>query len=142
MRKIKLHTRISTRNSAILDQMTQSPGVSKSAITDAALTAYFSQDSQTISPGALMTRMDAFDMRQNDIERNVTLCVETLGQFLLYWLTRTDPLQAGERDAAHRLGQKRFDYFIDQVARKMGSHNGLSQRIEAGMLNSVEDHDE
>lgn len=133
MRKEKLHTRISLKNSAILEQMTQKPGVTKSAITDAAFTAYFSMDEPDRNDPSTLSRMDAFDRRQNDIERDVSLCVETLGQFLLYWLTRTEPLQPGERDAAHRLGQKRFDYFIAQVAQKVGSDKGLSRRFQNGI---------
>jgi len=138
MRKVKLHTRITARNSAILEQMIQRPGVTKSALTDAALTAYFETADQNGLDPRLLTRLDAFDIRQNNIERDVSLCVETLGQFLLYWLTRTEPLQPGERDEAHRLGQKRFDYFIEQVARKIGSDKGLSRRIENGINASVQ----
>ena len=77
---------------------------------------------------ALMQRLDQFDLRQNAIERDVALSLETLGQFVLYWLTRSDPLPEGERDAAHALGQRRFEYFIEQVARKIGADESLSAR--------------
>ncbi|MGE6699299.1 hypothetical protein ACQKH5_16495 [Hyphomonas sp. NPDC076900] len=64
-----------------------------------------------------------------EIERDVALLLETLGQFVLYWLTRTDPIPEGEREIAHALGQRRFDYFIQQVARRSVSGNSLSDRI-------------
>lgn len=54
---------------------------------------------------------------------------ESLGQFVLYWLTRPEPLSEGERDRAHQLGQKRFDDFIEQVASKLAGADRLSTRL-------------
>ena len=62
------------------------------------------------------------------MERDLALCLETLGQFVLYWLTRTDPIPEAERDAAQLLGQRRFEFFIDQVARRVASDEPLSKR--------------
>ena len=50
------------------------------------------------------------------------------GQFVLYWLTRTDPIPESQRDAAQILGQRRFEFFIDQVARRVASDEPLSKR--------------
>ena len=69
--------------------------------------------------------MDAFEIRQGEIERDVGFTLEALGQFVLYWLTRTDPLPEGEREAAHALGQRRFNYFVEQVARKVNGDGSL-----------------
>jgi hypothetical protein len=69
---------------------------------------------------------------QGAIERDLAFILEMLGQYVLYWLTRTDPLPEGERDIAHALGQKRFDFFVEQVAKKVARTGGLSARFTAG----------
>jgi hypothetical protein len=77
----------------------------------------------------LLRRLDDFEVRQGEIERDVAMSLEATGQFILYWLTRTDPIPEGEREIAHALGQRRFDHFIAQVARKLMDGNGLSKRL-------------
>ncbi len=131
MRKQRVHIRLSDKVIDELEQAANAPGVTKSAIVENALASYFDPSLKDSREAALMRRMDGFDLRQSAIERDATLIVETLGQFVLYWLTRTDPLPDGERDAAHNLGQKRFDYFIEQVAAKVGNDVGLSRRVFA-----------
>lgn len=53
-----------------------------------------------------------------------------LGQFVLYLLTRSEPLPEEEREAALALGQRRFDHFIGQVAQKWARNNGFAARIQ------------
>ena len=129
MPKPRVNIRLSHEMHRTLEQMVLAPGVTKSAIIEDALRAYLDPTQTGGREQALMARLDQFDLRQNAIERDVALSLETLGQFVLYWLTRTDPLPEGERDAAHALGQRRFDYFVDQVTRKIGSDAGLSGRV-------------
>ena len=131
MAKPRVNIRLSYELHRTLEQMTLAPGVTKSAIVEDALRAYLDPDRLGGRDDAILRRIDALDLRQNAIERDAALCLETLGQFVLYWLIRTDPLPDGERDAAHRLGQRRFDYFIEQVAQKVGASEGLSARVFA-----------
>ena len=77
----------------------------------------------------ILKRMDKFDLRQGEIERDVEIALEAIGQFVFYWLTRTDPLPESEREAAHALGLRRFDFFIEQVGQKVCGSNLLSERI-------------
>jgi predicted transcriptional regulator len=129
MRKQRVHIRLTDKVIDQLEQFSNAPGVTKSAIVEDALAVYFDPSRQESREAALMRRMDGFDLRQSAIERDTALIVETLGQYILYWLTRTEPLPDGERDVAHNLGQKRFDYFIGQVAQKLGSDTALSTRL-------------
>jgi len=89
------------------------------AIIETALAQYFEPERVEARENALLSRMDRFDARQGQIEADVRLCAETIGQYVLYWLTRTEPIPEGERDAAHALGRRRYDYFLDQVGRKL-----------------------
>lgn len=131
MAKPRVNIRLSYELHRTLEQMTLAPGVTKSAIIEDALRAYLDPSRLGGRDDAILKRIDAFDLRQNAIERDTALCLETLGQFVLYWLTRTEPLPDGERDVAHRLGQRRFDFFIEQVAQKVGAQAGLSARVFA-----------
>lgn len=131
MPKPRANIRLSHKAHALLEEMARRPGVQKSAIMEAAFWAYLDSYQGTGADKAYLKRLDTIDLRLNAVERDTALVVETLGQFILYWLTRTEPLPDGERDAAHRLGQKRFDYFIEQVARKIGADEGMSARVFA-----------
>ena len=107
----------------------ESPGVTKTAILEAALEQYLFPEKDKDLESRLLSRLDAFDLRQGAIERDVALTMETLAHFVFYWLCRTDPLPEGERDAAQALGQRRFDYFIEQVASKLANEDGVASQL-------------
>jgi len=129
MPKPRTHIRLSQKAHDLLEGMTRKPGVHKSAILEAALWAYVDPTLSTDAYKTVLQRLNGIDMRLNAVERDAAVSVETLGQFVLYWLMRTEPLPEGERDAAHSIGQRRFEYFIDQVARKIGTDGGLTSRV-------------
>ena len=106
---------------------TRRPGVTRHALIKQALEEFFEPAIRYGLEENLLRRLDGFDIRQGEIERDLALCLETLGQFVRYWLTRTGPIAKGERDLARSLGQRRFEYFIDQVARKVRG-GGASER--------------
>lgn len=129
MAKRRVHVRLSDRVWADLDNAAQGPGVTQSAIVEDALRCYFDPDAKAGREAAILKRLDAIDLRQGAVERDAAIILETLGQYVLYWLTRTEPLPEGERDIAHNLGQRRFDYFIEQVAAKIGEGSSLAGRV-------------
>lgn len=128
MAKPRVNIRLSYEMHRTLEQMVLAPGATKSAIIEDALRAYLDPSRTGGREQALMQRLDRFDKRLNAIERDTALSLETLGQYVLYWLTRTDPLPEAEREVAHILGQRRFEYFLEQVARKVTSDDPLSVR--------------
>lgn len=133
MPKPRINLRLAVDVYAKLDEATQRPGATKSAIIEQALREYFDPEAKSGLEERILSRLDAFDIRQGEIERDVGFTLEALGQFVLYWLTRTDPLPEGEREAAHALGQRRFDYFIEQVVRKMNGTDNFMQRSKLGL---------
>ena len=126
--KPRVNIRLSHELHRKLDEMVLAPGATKSAIMEDALRAYLDPQRTAARDDILLQRLDRIEARQNAMERDVALCLETLGQFVLYWLTRTDPIPEAERDAAQLLGQRRFEFFIDQVARRVASDEPLSKR--------------
>lgn len=129
MGKPRLNLRLRADLSRKLEEATRRPGVTKNALIEKALEEYFEPEIRHGLEERLLARLDRFEVRQGEIERDVALLLETLGQFVLYWLTRTDPIPEGERDIAHALGQRRFDYFIDQVARKVRRGGGIGSQF-------------
>lgn len=129
MSKPRVNLRLSYKLHAELEQRARAPGVTKTEIVEEALSRFFDPESNLVLEERLLRRMDAFDKRQGEIERDTALCLETMAHFVFYWLTRTDPIPEGERDAAHALGQRRFDHFIQQVAKKLGNARGVTARI-------------
>lgn len=129
MAKPRINLRLAADIYAKLDEATQRPGVTKSAIIEQALREYFNPEPRMGLEQRVLARLNAFDIRQGEIERDVAFTLEALGQFIFYWLTRTDPLPEGEREAAQALGQRRFDFFIEQVARKADNGNGVIRRL-------------
>ncbi|MEH6408913.1 MAG: ribbon-helix-helix domain-containing protein [Hyphomonas sp.] len=130
MPKPRINLRLAVDVYARLDEATQRPGATKSAIIEQALREYFDPEVKSGLEQRILARMDAFDIRQGEIERDVGFTLEAFGQFVLYWLTRTDPLPEGEREAAHALGKRRFDFFVEQVARKVGGDMHLGARLK------------
>ncbi|OZB19399.1 MAG: hypothetical protein B7X53_00085 [Hyphomonas sp. 34-62-18] len=119
MSKPRVHVRLPTNIYARLCEASDRPGVTKAQIIEDALRAWFDPETKSTLEQRLLHRLDAFDERQSAIERDVAMTFETLAHYILYWLTRTEPIPDGERDAAHALGKRRYDYFIEQVARKI-----------------------
>ena len=124
--KPRVNIRLSHEMHRQLEEMVLAPGVTKSAIMEDALRAYLDPQRNAARDDLLLQRLDRIETRQNAMERDLALCLETLGQFVLYWLT--DPIPEAKRDAAQLLGQRRFEFFIDQVARRLTSDEPLSKR--------------
>ncbi len=129
MPKPRLNLRLAGDIYAKLDEMTRKPGVSKSAIIEQALREYFNPEIRQGLEERILARLTDFDLRQSAIERDVGITLEALGQYVLYWLTRTDPLPESERDAAHALGFRRFNHFIEQVGRKFYGDEKISEKL-------------
>lgn len=139
MAKPRVNLRLPYKLHAELERRTSMPGVTKAKVVEDALSRYFDPEANLVLEERLLRRMDAFDRRQGEIERDTALCLETLAHFVFYWLTRTEPIPEGERDAAHALGQRRFDHFIQQVAKKLGNERGVAARLQ-GMPAQEADH--
>ncbi|MFC7293015.1 hypothetical protein [Hirschia litorea] len=105
---------------AQLCERSNSPGVTKTQIVEAALEQYFRIGRHESDDNQLLTKYREVETKIVQSHRDIALGNEMLAQFILYWLTRTEPLPEKERERAHTLGQKRFEYFLNQVAQKIG----------------------
>lgn len=119
MGKPRVNIRISTKLYAQLCVAADKPGVTKTAIVEDALRAWFDPEARSLLEERLLARMDSFDQRQGEMESDLAYTYATLSHFVYYWLTRTEPIPEGERDIVHALGKKRFRYFQSQVTNKI-----------------------
>lgn len=142
MAKPRLHVRLSQKLHAQLMSAAASPNVSAAAIVEAALAAYFDPVKAEAREKVILDRLDQFDLRQSEIEKELALTTEMVGQFVQYWLTATPPLADAERKNAHALGQRRFERFTEQVARKIISDRALSARVFKGLFDEKARADE
>jgi hypothetical protein len=65
------------------------------------------------------------------VRRETEVLTETLGMFIRYFLMITPPLPQSEREAAERVGRQRYEVFVRQIARRVGSDKGLIIRCYA-----------
>ena len=123
--KPRVNLRLDAKLLAALESAAREQKTTKTAVLEDALRCYLDPDRNRSLEDRLMERMDGFESRLGRLSWAVDLGVEATGHFVLYWLTRTDPIPEGERETAHALGQRRFDYFIDQIAKKLRRRRSL-----------------
>lgn len=121
MSKPRVNLRLSTKIHAELCRRSEAYGLTKTAILEAALEHYFDPEDASRLEDRVLRRLDQIGDRLHGVDRDVTLSLEAFGQFVFYWLARTDPLPDGEREAAQALAERRFAFFIEQVSRQLVS---------------------
>lgn len=127
MKPRRLNIRVTEKMTKQLEREARLHGVTMTAIIETALERYFEETPVEPPESLLLRRLDRIDRRQALIERGVATNLDTLQHYIFYWLTRTEPIPEGEREAAHALGRRRMDYFRSQVAalrRTVESDNG------------------
>ena len=133
----RLNIRVTEKMTKQLEREARLHGVTMTAIIEAALERYFDCAIQEPPEALVLRRLDRIDQRQGALERDLSINLETLQHYVLYWLTVTQPIPEGHRDAAHALGRRRMDHFLAQVARNvrsdgMGEHGVVRNRRKSG----------
>lgn len=107
------------------------PGVSKSAITEAALAAFLTPERDDQRDAAIIRRLDRFSRQLERLDRDQTIIGESVALFVRYYLSITPPLPAAEQVSARALGKERFEYFVSQLARRLaGGKNMIRDVLE------------
>lgn len=125
MAKPRINVHITREVWKRLDDTTKRPGVSKAAVVDAALAAFLSPEADDRRDAAIIRRLDRIDRRLDALERDLVVTSETLALHIRYYLTVTPPLPEQDRSAAQALGRERFEYFVEQLAKRLGSGKSL-----------------
>ena len=118
--KPRHHLYLDAALSAELEALAAGPGGSKSAIVSDALRAFLAQRGAHELDDKFQQRLDRIGVQLGRIERDCEVLLESLALFVRYMLMATAPLPEGD-EAGRALGRERFEAFIAQVARQMGS---------------------
>jgi hypothetical protein len=123
--KPKLSAYVSDSVSQRLELAAKRPGTNKSAIVDAALDRFLNPERDTSGDAALIRRLDRMSGQLDRFDRDLSVMAETIALFVRYYLTITPPLPSGDQDAARALGRDRFEMFVAQVGKRVGSGGRL-----------------
>ncbi len=103
-----------------LEALAAKPGASKSAILTDALQAWLTRRGTHELDDRFGLRLDRLSTQQGRLERDQQVVMESLALFIRYFLTINAPLPEADQ-AARAVGRERFQAFIDQVGRNIGS---------------------
>jgi len=112
-----------------LDTLAAKPGSSKSAIIRDALTAYLARRGTKELQDTFSKRLDEISKQLNTIERQQRILIESLALFIRFNLGLLPTLPESEQAAAHALGTKRYQAFINQVSRLLASGKNTGAEI-------------
>jgi len=97
-----------------------------------ALGRYLNPERNRLLDDAVLRRLGGLNRNLGVVARDVAIATETLSLFVRYFLTITPPLPQAEQDAARALGRQRFEVFVAQVGRRLGSdHRLVSEVLES-----------
>lgn len=105
---------------AELEALAAKPGTSKSAIVADALRAYLKRRGAREIDDLLRHRLDRIGNETARLRRDIDVLVESFALFVRWQLTVQAPLPEGDA-AARAIGRERFEAFVTQVGRQIGS---------------------
>ncbi|OCC23802.1 CopG family transcriptional regulator [Croceicoccus estronivorus] len=104
-------------------------GQSRSLIAEAAIASFLSPDADEQREAAIAKRLDKLDRRTTRLERDVGIGVEMIALFVRFWLSNTPPPPEAERSAMRRLGNDRYDAFMEALGRRLAKGPKVRQEI-------------
>ena len=78
---------------------------------------------------AIAKRLDKLDRRITRLERDTGIGVEMIALFVRFWLSNTPPPPETERAAMRRLGNDRYDAFMEALGRRLAKGPKVRQEI-------------
>jgi predicted transcriptional regulator len=106
--------------SEALDDLAKKPGTNKSQIVSDALAAYLARRGTKEIDDLLKGRLDRISREIGHARRDIEVLLESLSLFVRYQLMVTAPLPEAD-SAARAVGRERFEAFVTQVGRQIGS---------------------
>ena len=104
-------------------------GKSRSLVAEAAIASFLSPDADEQREAAIAKRLDKLDRRITRLERDTGIGVEMIALFVRFWLSNTPPPPETERAAMRRLGNDRYDAFMEALGRRLAKGPKVRQEI-------------
>ncbi|KTE24080.1 MULTISPECIES: ribbon-helix-helix protein, CopG family [unclassified Sphingopyxis] len=102
---------------------------SRSLIAEAAIASFLSPDADEQREAAIARRLDRIDRRLTRNERDAGIAVEMIAMFVRFWLSNAPPPPESERALLRRLGNDRYDAFIDALGRRLAKGPRVRQEL-------------
>lgn len=102
---------------------------SRSLIAEAAIASFLSPDADEQREAAIAKRLDRIDRRMTRNERDTGIAVEMLALFVRFWLSNAPPPPESERALLRRLGNDRYDAFMEALGRRLAKGPKVRQEL-------------
>lgn len=103
--------------------------VTKTEVVEAALASLLSPDHEEKIEAVVTGRLDRMTRMIDRILWHVDLSNETMALFVRFWLTSTPPTPDAGSRAAQATGAKRYQSFVDSLARRMEEGPRLNDEL-------------
>lgn len=124
--KKKVGIQLSEETFQRLHEAAQGPGLSKSAIVEAALARWFDAGLEADSHSSI-SRLDRIETQLERLDETLRIVSETAALHARYHLTVTPPMAEAKHREACLLGQQRFEELAEQVGKRVGRGQSLIQ---------------
>ncbi|WP_122049983.1 CopG family transcriptional regulator [Asaia bogorensis] len=101
---------------------------SGSLVVETVLSVFFSPEEGT-GQAALTRRLDRVDKRLSRLERDTGITVETLAQFIRFWMIMTPALPESSAAAARAQAAERYEGFIEALGRRLATGRRLHEDV-------------
>ena len=115
-----------------LEDRARQRGTTKTEVVEAALTALLLPQDQDRAEALLIRRLDRLVRLLERLEWHTDLTNETLALFVRHWLTSTTPLPDNALAAAQATGKRRWEGFVDALAKRMDGGAKLAAELSRG----------
>ena len=102
---------------------------SRSLIAEAAIASFLSPDADEQREAAIAKRLDRIERRMTRTERDTGIAVEMLAMFVRFWLSNAPPPPESERALLRRLGNDRYDAFMEALGRRLAKGPKVRQEL-------------
>ncbi|MBW7836519.1 MAG: ribbon-helix-helix protein, CopG family [Sphingomonadales bacterium] len=117
--KPRVHVYLTDDMATALDRLATRPGVSKSALVEAALRTFLSPDGGDKREAALARRLDRLTRQFGRLERDLMILTEAFALFARTELSVLPSLSPADQAAVRALGEERFTAFATELARRL-----------------------
>ena len=126
----KMTFRIDAHLARLLAERARSRRVSQTEVLEAALASMLTPDHEERIEAVLTKRLDRLSRQLERLEWHVELSNEAFAIFVRFWLTSNAPLPDEAMRAAHATGKKRYQAFVESLAKRMEAGPKLRDEVE------------
>ncbi len=114
-------------------------GMGVSAIVEAALTQYFEPEGEKQTAEQLMKQMATLSRRVETLRVENSFITEMLAQFAKNYFVFQPEVPEGQRSEMMQMGERRFNAFMERVARSVSEGNKhFEHLVQGAYLDSTE----